>query len=157
MPVSTDCSYQLTKARVILKAHLNKSLSRNEYNIAVFQLKKKLVFSEVSIYRPVCLPPKCDHVCRTRNGKTLQDLQGNYNTLINSVGSLHKSKLISNGKCQKMINKIANPLPQNNPITKIKRLELKELSLNGPIGPFKPRPCGQLVDFRPLDSYILPF
>ena len=56
-----------------------------------------------------------------------------------------------------MINKIANPLPKNNPITKIKRLELKELSLNGPIGPFKPRPCGQLGDFRPLDSYILPF
>ena len=107
---------------MILKAHLNKSLSRNEYNIAVFQLKKKLVFSEVSIYRPVCLPPKCDHVCRTRNGKTQKDLQGNENTLINSFGSLHSLKIISNGKCQKMINKVANPLPQNNPITKIKRL-----------------------------------
>ena len=131
----------------------------------MFQLKKKLVFSEVSIYRPVCLPPKCDHVCRTRNGKTLQDLQGNYNTLINSVGSLHKSKLISNGKCQKMINKIANPLPQNNPITKIKRLEFKELSLNGPIlldhsslGPAGSLGTSPLLihTFFPFDTKVFP-
>ena len=44
---------------------------RGEYNVAVVQLETKL---EMMTHRPICLPPKCDHDCRTRNGKTREDL-----------------------------------------------------------------------------------
>ena len=79
---------------------------RGEYNVAVLQLKTKLVFHDTSRYRPVCLPPKCDHVCRTREGKTREDLDGNKKTMTNNPGfrTLYFVRIISNEKCQERIN-----------------------------------------------------
>ena len=48
------------------------------YNVAVLQLKEKLVFDHKSPYLPICLPPRCDgeHECRTRDGNMKRDLIG---------------------------------------------------------------------------------
>ena len=76
---------------------------RGEYNVAVLQLKDKLVFDGIMPYRPICLPPKCDHDCRTRNGKTQEDLDGFRQTMtIKPPGfqMSYKQIIISNEKCQ---------------------------------------------------------
>ena len=98
---------------------------RGEYNVAVLQLKTKLVFHDTSRYRPVCLPPKCDHVCRTRKGKTREDLDGNKKTMTNNPGfrTLYFVRIISNEKCHERINSYLQTTGGTALIRTIKRLQ----------------------------------
>ena len=93
------------------------------YNVAVLQLKEKLVFDHKSPYLPICLPPRCDgeHDCRSRDGNIKRDLIGTRTvTSIGSYRSLPGLKIITNGECN-FANYLSSVIPDKTRIFKIRR------------------------------------
>ena len=96
------------------------------YNVAVLQLKEKLVFDHKSPYLPICLPPRCDgeHDCRSRDGNIKRDLIGTRTvTSIGSYRSLPGLKIITNGECNfaNYVNYVISTGPDSTRIFKIRR------------------------------------
>ena len=93
---------------------------RKEHNIAMLQMKTILQFRPDSKYLPVCLPPQCDHTCRTWGGQTRDEIIGEDGFFMDfGYGTITKFKLINEEKC-KVIRDFQNTLS----VRRIRRLKM---------------------------------
>ena len=80
---------------------------RIEYNIAVLHLKKVLQFDDTLV--PICLPPPCDHTCRTWGGQTeevIVEKEEKAFTVKYGSGKVESLKLINRTTCQSLVDGI---------------------------------------------------
>ena len=80
---------------------------RIEYNIAVLHLKKVLQFGATLV--PICLPPPCDHTCRTWGGQTeevIVEKEEKAFTVKYGSGKVESLQLINRTTCQSLVDGI---------------------------------------------------
>ena len=88
----------------------------------MLQMKTILQFRPDSKYLPVCLPPQCDHTCRTWGGQTREEIMGEDAYFMDfGYGTITKLKLINETKC-KVIRDYQNTISTVRSIKRFKML-----------------------------------
>ena len=93
-------------------------------------MKTILQFRPDSKYLPVCLPPQCDHTCRTWGGQTREEIMGEDAYFMDfGYGTITKLKLINETKC-KVIRDYQNTISTVRSIKRFKMLFIMFIQSN---------------------------